>query len=967
MKRFRHFVFAALAFAGGVQAELVHRYVFSNSVADVVGGVAPKQVTVDGDYTEAPNYTNAAPPGAIGSATSMQVGMDKENKKSGFKLNSATTGITNDTGTISLWFKPDSYSVGSDKTYLMNAGLQDGFAVLVKADSYATAAVVKGGTNNNQYAAHDLDYTGALTNWHHVALTWNATAKTATVCLDGETASYSFPDGEWAPLDPVIGGFSVGANNANGVNSQFDGLIYDVQIYDTQLSAGEIATLRANPGSTIVSEPPNIIFMLTDDLGYGDLSCYNPSANGEAPNNTPISTPSINSLATDGVLLTDFHSAAPICSPSRRALLTARYPNRLGEWAEGYKSAPFGVEAAKEPTIGMWLKEAGYATACYGKWNIGEIVDVSWPGAHGFDDWLVIDHNTGYFQHQNDNADCHGQEMIFRTGGVRETSLRGKYLTDIFTDEALEFIEEKQDEPFFLYLPWSVPHNPLQSPSGDTNMAYNAGPAPGTPEGRAVYVEMVEYLDSRIEKILTKLDDLGLGTNTLIVFTSDNGGQTAGNNWPLKEMKQYLEEGGVRVPALMKWPGVLPAGTVCDQTSIMMDASVTVLSVADALKHVPPGRELDGVDLMPVLQGSESDTNRTFGWRRRDWGNNSNNLRQEAYRSNDWKYIRSYEFLGDGQWGTNYTEGLYDLDSDIGEATNLVSTETVTLDEMRAEFADWKTNTVDPDAEFLIWTADQLGSPDQARLDAYLPTALNAGGKNNIPNPSPLATGFDLYDFTWDDEMQGKVYETGNTNLVSDPVVSNGVMSITIQPGTAPTYPMLYRNGYIDTSRFQILKIRMRITGAAEPTLTAEALLRYDGWASGAGDIPFEAVSDGQWHEYAIDVTLSSSWDPWVRGGRIGLQFPHEASQTIIIDIDYMRLESSDGFYRLAIQPTAGQSFEVTYPSLVGRSNSLLYCDNLVSGHWAVVSGPQAGNGEEMTLNDPNVTNQHGFYQLIQE
>ena len=141
---------------------------------------------------------------------------------------------------------------------------------------------------------------------------------------------------------------------------------------------------------------PNIIFMLADDLGYGDLSSYNPNSEGEAPNNTPIRTPNLNRMAKSGVRYTDFHSAAPICSPSRRALLTAHYPNRLGEWAEAYRSSPDGVVASNEPTIGMWLKEAGYATAVCGKWNVGEVKGVSWPGTHGFDDWLIIDKNKAY-------------------------------------------------------------------------------------------------------------------------------------------------------------------------------------------------------------------------------------------------------------------------------------------------------------------------------------------------------------------------------------------------------------------------------------------------------------------------------------------------------------------------------------------------------------------------------------------
>jgi len=299
---------------------------------------------------------------------------------------------------------------------------------------------------------------------------------------------------------------------------------------------------------------------------------------------------------------------------------------------------------------------------------------------------------------------------------------------------------------------------------------------------------------------------------------------------------------------------------------------VTVLSVADALKHVPAGRELDGVDLMPVLQGGGSDTNRTFGWRRRDWGTASNDLRQETYRKGDWKFLRTYENLGDGHRGTNSVEELYHLGSDIGEVTNLAATATNTFEELRSEFAVWKTNTVDLDAEFLIWTADQMGSPDQTRLDAYLPTALNPNGNSNVPNPLPNETGFDLFDFTWDDYMQGKLLDNNNTNLVSEPVISNGVFSVEIQPGCVAPYLLLYRISNIDTSRFQVLKVRLRITGATEPTLGAEVLLRDGGEKAWSGeDLPFTVVSDGQWHEYAIDCSLSTAWALWTLEGKIGL------------------------------------------------------------------------------------------------
>lgn len=731
-------------------------------------------------------------------------------------------------------------------------------------------------------------------------------------------------------------------------------------------------------GALCATETPNIIFMLADDLGYGDLTSYNPiiveddpltagneaRISGEAPNNTPIHTPHINSLATDGARLTNFYSAAPMCSPSRRALLTARYPNRLGEWAEGYSSAPLGVEAAKDPTIGMWLKEAGYATAVYGKWNIGQELGVSWPGAHGFDDWLIIDHNTGYFEHTNNNSDAYGREMLFKTGGIRETSLRGQYLTDIFADKALEFIEAKKDVPFFLYLPWSVPHSPLQSPSGDPEMAYDAGPAAGTAEGRAVYVEMVEYLDTRIGGIFNKLEELGLSNNTLIIFTSDNGGQTAGNNWPLNKAKQWLEEGGVRVPTLMRWPGIIPAGTVSDQPSIMMDAAVIVLAAAEAAAFVPAGRELDGVDLMPVLKDGSSIPNRSFGWRRRDWSKTDNGLRQEGYRSGDWKFLRTYNRDADGTWINDYSEKLFNLVSDVGETVDQATNEPDMLNQIRTEFEDWKDLTVNLNADFLVWNPDQLNL-DAAQRDSYV-WKVNPSGSKNIPNPSPLAKGFNICDFTVEGVMEGKVLEKDdNAALVSDPVISNGFMSIEIQPNTIFPYPNLYWEGYIDTTRFQIMKIRMRISGAAQPTQTVRALLRHTNWSG--DDISFEADADGEWHEYAIDVTQSSAWNQWTHTGRIGLQFPHQDANTITIALDHIRLESRDGFLRLSLSKEGSSDFKLTYPSQVGKTYSLYHRESLTAGDWVLVSSGNAGTGKSKIHLHSKVTAKYGFYKLVED
>ena len=617
-----------------------------------------------------------------------------------------------------------------------------------------------------------------------------------------------------------------------------------------------MAALIGILGAVAVSAAqPNVIFMLADDLGYGDLSSYNPEAKGEAPNNTPILTPNLDRMAEFGVRYTDFHSAAPICSPSRRALLTARYPNRLGEWAEAYASSPDGVVAAKDPTIGMWLKEAGYATAVYGKWNVGEVKDVSWPGAHGFDDWLIIDHNTGYFQHQNKNKDCQGRPMLFESGGERVTDVEGQYLTDIWTDKALEFIEANRDNPFFLYLPWSIPHAPPQDPDADPSTKFDAGPKSNTPEGRGAFVMMVEYLDSHIGRIFLTLEEQGQLENTLIIFTSDNGGMLSGNCWPLKKSKQHLEEGGIRVPFLMQWPARIPAGTVRDQPSIMMDASVTVLAAGDALQYVPEGRVLDGINLLETSQGP-----RDFGWRRRDWGGQGNYLRQEAFRSGDWKLLRTFKYVGNKTWSDEHKDELFNLKDDLGETVDLAGKMPEKFEAMKEAFDAWKSEVVNQDADYLVPLRDQLGSP--ANL------------------PDDIVLDFDSRTF------DGRIHKATTKDLVSDPVIENGIGKVTVKAGARP--PLLYKGMDVDTEKYSTLRFEMKISGGTSVG-AGRAVLRDTAWKG--GDLPFQPLADGQWHKYAIKCTESPAWSKWTPAGRIGIALPVPAEGEIVVELKTVRLE----------------------------------------------------------------------------
>ena len=309
---------------------------------------------------------------------------------------------------------------------------------------------------------------------------------------------------------------------------------------------------------------PNVVFILMDDLGYADLSCYNPQSG--------ISTPNIDRLARRGVRFTQFYAASNVCSPSRRALLTGRYPSRLGEWAEAYPSTPGddAISARNEPCFPLFLKQSGYATGSFGKWNIGSSNGVSTPDAQGFDYWIGSFHNHTYFGHNRN----HGLKDFWENG-VLAPQYDGRYSDDIFIDKAIEFIKANRHKPLFVYLPLCTPHSPFQDPANPTEGPELAGwnqkgadrksDHPPAPQDRPILKKMLEHVDGRIGDLMQTLTDLGLDQNTIVVLTSDNGGTPASLNTPLRGFKHGMLDGGIRVPAIIVWPGVYPEGKVTSQ------------------------------------------------------------------------------------------------------------------------------------------------------------------------------------------------------------------------------------------------------------------------------------------------------------------------------------------------------------------------------------------------------------------
>ena len=418
------------------------------------------------------------------------------------------------------------------------------------------------------------------------------------------------------------------------------------------------------PTARAAEEPakrPNIVLIVADDLGYGDLGCYG---------GRDIRTPRLDRLAADGVRLTDFY-ASPVCSPTRATLLTGRYPQRSGfDWVIRYNEKDRGLAAA-ESCLARLPARRGYATALFGKWHLGYRPEFA-PNAHGFAEFFgFLAADLDYYSHKDANGDAGLYE------NTKLVNVDG-YLTDLITERSVAFIRKNAGRPFLLEVAYNAPHWPFQPPDrpDDRRTAKNYGPDTGT---RADYVRMVERLDQGVGKVLDALDAAGVAKDTLVIFFSDNGGERLSDNGPLFHGKYSLWEGGIRVPCVARWPGVLPAGAVSAQPVIVMDWTATVLAAAGA---AAPERPPDGEDVVPLLAGKRPPRERTFFWRlpRPD-----EHFGQKAVRRGRWKYVVDRE-----------TELLFDLEKDVGERRNLAFRHPEVVRELRDALADWEATLPQP-------------------------------------------------------------------------------------------------------------------------------------------------------------------------------------------------------------------------------------------------------------------------------
>lgn len=373
------------------------------------------------------------------------------------------------------------------------------------------------------------------------------------------------------------------------------------------------------------ADRPNVVLIMTDDAGYADIGSYG------APD---IRTPNIDSLARDGVRLTDFYANAMSCTPTRAGLISGRYQQRYGvEFVLAAPGVP-GSEGGLPPlmhSLPLLMKANGYATALVGKWHLGYTPEFS-PRAHGFDLFFgyksaAIDYYTHFTTRPSEGAQfTSAQPDLWENDSLVK---QDGYMTDLITRRSVEFINQNATRPFFIDIAFNAPHSPTQRPDDPARASVSANAT------RADYAAVMERVDRGVGEILQTLRTRGLEQNTIVIFTNDNGGIGLSHSGPLFHRKFSAWEGGIRVPALIRWPDRIPAGTVSTQVGITMDLTASIL--AATATPVPSNTQLEGINLFPILQRQAPEVERTLFWRTA--GPSPVNMNQKAVRSGDWKLM----------------------------------------------------------------------------------------------------------------------------------------------------------------------------------------------------------------------------------------------------------------------------------------------------------------------------------------
>lgn len=432
-----------------------------------------------------------------------------------------------------------------------------------------------------------------------------------------------------------------------------------------------LASLAAAPLLAQTSSKPNIIFIMADDLGYGDLSCYGQET---------LETPNIDRLAAEGMRFTDVYAGSTVCAPSRCCLATGKH---LGHATVRGNKNPEIPLAPGDVTFAEVAKQGGYATAMYGKWGVGGPLTTGHPNDQGFDDFYGVLSQWHAHMFYPDHVWENRVERFLQENFAG----KGTYIHDKFTEKALSFVDENWQRPFLLYLPYTVPHtnNELGRATGDGMEVPEYGEFDGMdwPNPEKGFAAMVARLDRDVGRILDKLEERGIAENTVVFFTSDNGPHREGGHDPeffgsrggLRGIKRDLYEGGIRVPMLVRWPAEIEPGQVSDYPWAFWDFVPTVADLAG----VPAPEGIDGISVAPLLRGESQPEHPYLYWEFHERGF------KQAIRDGKWKAVR----LGVGE-----PLEIYDLSEDLAEENDIAAANPDVVRRMEGFFAEARTESL---------------------------------------------------------------------------------------------------------------------------------------------------------------------------------------------------------------------------------------------------------------------------------
>lgn len=413
---------------------------------------------------------------------------------------------------------------------------------------------------------------------------------------------------------------------------------------------------------TAQSSRPNIIYIMADDMGYADLSCYG---------HKDFQTPHLDKLASQGVKFMNAYAAAPICTPTRTAFMTGRYPARtpvglMEPLRGGRKDSLVGL-TANYTSVATLLKKNGYETYLVGKWHLG-FDSLHSPLKNGFDYFFGFNSGgTDYISHTNRNGrgDLYENKTLIKEEG---------YITDLWRNKSVEIISAQHPKPFFLSIMFNAPHWPWQAPGDQPYADTVPWQARGSKEK---YAAMIKSLDDAVGKIMQAIDDKNIAGNTLVIFTSDNGGEQFSDMGIYAGKKGQLHEGGIREPAFIRWPGTIAPNTITPQVAITMDWTATILAAAKVQPE--PSLALDGINLLPVCTGNKKIVERTFFWRLFQDGE------QKAMRQANWKYLQ-YE----------KGEFLFNIVNDPSEKTDIKAKHPDIFIQLKKKYSEWESGVLAP-------------------------------------------------------------------------------------------------------------------------------------------------------------------------------------------------------------------------------------------------------------------------------